>query len=165
MGLATLQGVTDLIGFLLVNFDDGFAILLGTTNAPSSVTISETIGYSSRTTLDERTEGGKGLPKAQIILENKHEKTVAELGGWKNLSLAVRSFRTRYPESWALLEEYALFVRRGGMIHFGNGGYCKKMADKQDRISLRTNRRRLIKIIKTLALYVLTRPEMPNTSD
>lgn len=167
--LATVDDVSRLIKFIVRNFDDGFAILLGAAVPPSSVQIGEkmnrggTSALSSAERLGSRVEGGEKLPFAQILLENEYEATVQALGGWEFLTRSMRAYREAYPETWGLFEMYALYIRRGGAVHNGNGGGYGLIAKKVDEYAdLRTHRRRINKIIQILALYIITRPDAPH---
>lgn len=170
MQLATLRDVSGLIKFVTRNFADGLAILLGTATPPSSVEIGDAMHCGSSVLSNAerygtRVDGGERVPHAQVLLENRYEETVAKLGGWAYLSKSLRDFRTAYPETWALFEMYALFIKRGGMMHSGNGGAYGLLVERCDGADSRTVRRRLGKIIQTMALYVLTREDAPTLRD
>lgn len=156
--LASHQAVVRLIWFIVRNFDDGLAILLGTTTPPSSVEIGDR-RRGSPPDYGTHIDGGERVPHAQILLETTYEATVNALGGWDYIGRTVRRFRESYPETWYLLELYCLFVRRGGATHIGNGGAVQRIAQQCDNVDVRTVRRRLDKTIQTLALYLITRED------
>lgn len=162
----SLDAVVRLIKFISQTFDDGLAILTGTTQPPTTQDITRRLhpghgGASVLSTAERygtRTTGGERVPRAQILLENEYEATVTALGGWCFLNEAICSFRSEYPESWLLFEQWSLFVRRGGIIHTGKGGMaCYINVHRKDYVDVRTQRRRLDKIIRVIGLYVLTR--------
>lgn len=168
--IATVDDVSRLIKFIVRNFDDGFAVLLGSAVPPSSVQIGEMIyrgasPLSRAERLGVRVDGGERVPHAQILLENEYEAIVSMLGGWDFLSRAVRDFREKFPESWELFEMYALYVRRGGAVHDGSGGFYERLNQRGNNYAdVRTHRRRMNKLIKTIALYIITRPDAPTLS-
>ena len=105
-----------------------------------------------------RIDGGDDVPKAQNILENRAEEIVGYLGGWKNINQAFNAYRAQYPETWTLFEMCALFVRPGGEFRDGKGGAMSMIGQKYDGIVPKTVRRRRDKIIKSIALYLITHP-------
>lgn len=156
-GTPTLSEVVKFIKFVVTRCDDGLAILLGNVDPPSSVMLYE-LKRGAQTEYGVRIDGGDDVPKAQNILENRAEEIVGYLGGWKNINQAFNAYRAQYPETWTLFEMCALFVRPGGEFRDGKGGAMSMIGQKYDGIVPKTVRRRRDKIIKSIALYLITHP-------
>lgn len=156
-GTPTLSEVVKFIKFVVTRCDDGLAILLGNVDPPSSVMLYE-LKRGAQTEYGVRIDGGDDVPKAQNILENRAEEIVGYLGGWKNINQAFNAYRAQYPETWTLFEMCALFVRPGGAFRDGKGGAMSIIGQKYDGIVPKTVRRRRDKIIKSIALYLITHP-------
>lgn len=167
---ATLQDIVRLIDFVSKSFPEGLAILVGTAEPPSTLEICDALRRGTGSPLSTASkygtviQGGERLPQAQAMLENEYEATVAALGGWNFIAKAIRQFREQYPETWALFEMYCIHVRKGGSIHLGTGGGVAMCSSRYDGATARTLSRRRKKIVQTIALHVLTRPDAPIVS-
>lgn len=155
---ATLSEVIRLIKFIVNNFDDGLAILLGRTPPPSAVDIYER-KCGAQADYGVRIAGGEDIPKPQIVLESVQEDIVYKLGGWDNITRGFCYYRELYPETWMLFEMSCLFVRPGGMLRDGKGGASAMIGKRFDGITAKTQRRRRDAFIRTIALFLITRPE------
>lgn len=155
--MPALSEVVNLIKFIVNNFDDGLAVLLGNAEPPSSAEIYDR-KLSAYPDYGVRISGGEGVPHSQIILETVQEEIIHKLGGWRNISFGFRCYRDLYPETWKLFEMYCLFVRPGGMVRDGTGGATSMIGRRFDGITAKTQRRRRNAIIRTIALFLITRP-------
>ncbi|MEG1604122.1 MAG: hypothetical protein RR501_06090 [Cloacibacillus sp.] len=98
------------------------------------------------------------MPHQQAVLESRQEEVVKMLGGWGNISRAFREFRKEYPETWRLFEMSSMFVRPGGIVRDGNGGATVMIGKRFDGITAKTLRRRREAFLRTIALFLITRP-------
>ncbi len=156
--MPTLSEVIALIKFIVNNFDDGLAMLLGRVEPPSSADIYDR-RRSAQPDYGVRISGGEGVPRAQMILETAQEEIIQKLGGWQNITRGFRCYRDLYPETWKLFEMHCLFVRHGGMVRDGSGGATAMIGQRFDGITAKTQRRRRNAFIRTIALFLITRPE------
>ena len=152
----TLSEIMNFIKFIAC-FDNGLAILLGRAEPPSAVTLHD-LKKGSQEEYGVHIDGGEGVPLAQNILENKFDEIVCFLGGWKNIARAFNDYRQQWPETWELFAMYSTFVRPGGEIRDGKGGAMAMIGRRYDGIVPKTVRRRRNKIVRTIALYLITHP-------
>lgn len=154
----TLSEVITLIKFIVSNFDDGLAVLLGRVAPPSAVEIYEQ-KRGGQADYGVRIDGGEDVPKPQMMLESAQEEIIRKLGGWDNITRGFTYYRELYPETWMLFEMSCLFVRPGGMVRDGKGGATAMIGQRFDGITAKTQRRRRDAFIRTIALFIITRPE------
>lgn len=153
----TLTEVINLIKFIVNNFDDGLAILLGRAEPPSAAEMYDK-KCKCQADYGVRIAGGENLPKPQVMLETVHEEIIHKLGGWQHITNTFNYYRRLYPETWLLFEMSSLFVRPGGMTRDGKGGATKMISQKFNGITAKTQRRRRDAYIRTIALFLITRP-------
>ena len=154
----TLSEVINLIKFVVSNFDDGLAVLLGRVAPPTAIEIYEK-KHGAQADYGVRIDGGEEVPKPQVILESTQEEIICALGGWDNITKGFRYYRQLYPETWRLFEMSCLFVRPGGIVRDGKGGATAMIGQRFDGITAKTQRRRRDAFIRTIALFLITRPE------
>jgi len=149
-------GLVDLFNMILSRNEAGVAILLGMVTPPSSIEIYD-MKFKPSADLGVRVDGGEKTPLAEtIIMATATEyNIVRQVGGWSRINQAVRHYKSIYPIGWQQLEEYALFIRPGGMIHDGKGGMMSVLQNKYDGVCPRTLRRRKNNIVRTLVRVIL----------
>lgn len=153
----TLTEVINLIKFIVNNFDDGLAMLLGRAAPPTAAEIYERKS-GGQADYGVRIDGGEDVPKPQLILESAQEEIIRKLGGWDIITKTFIYYRRLYPETWALFEMSSIFVRPGGIVRDGNGGITAIISKRFDGITAKTQRRRRDAYIRTIALFLITRP-------
>ena len=152
----TLSEVMRFIKFI-AGLDNGLAILLGRMEPPSAVAMYD-LKKGPQTEYGVHIDGGGALPLAQNIIENRYDEIVRWLGGWDNITRAFRDYRAQWPETWELFAMYSTFVHPGGDIRDGKGGALAMIGRRFDGIVPKTVRRRRNKIIRTIALFIITHP-------
>lgn len=152
-----VHGLVGLFNLILSRHEAGIAILLGILPPPSSLDIYD-MKFRAPADLGVRIDGGDNTPLAEsIIMATAREHAIIrEVGGWSRIHKAVRYYRSAYPEGWQQLEEYALFIRPGGMVHDGKGGMMSILQDKYDGVCSRTLRRRKSNIVRTVVRVILS---------
>jgi len=152
-----VHGLVDLFNLILSRHEAGIAILLGILPPPSSLDIYD-MKFRASADLGVRIDGGDKAPLAEsvIMATTKEHDIIREVGGWARIHQAVRYYRSVYPEGWQQLEEYALFIRPGGMVHDGKGGMMGILQDKYDGVCSRTLRRRKSNIVRTVVRVILS---------
>lgn len=150
-------GLVTLFNLILSRNEAGIAILLGILPPPSSLDIYY-MKFSASADLGVRIDGGDKTPLAETVIMATTEEhdIIREIGGWSRIHHAVRYYRSVYPEGWQQLEEYALFIRPGGMVHDGKGGMMSILQDKYDGVCPRTLRRRKSNIVRTVVRVILS---------
>lgn len=156
--MLTVRQLSSFLEHILMH-EDGLAILLGTVSPPIAADIYElkkgsTPDLEVKIKIDRRAI--TPYAEAAVIYTEKETKILRQLGGWDRINRSIREYRKTYPFGWALFEEHVLFVRRGGMIHDGNGGMSAMMAAKHGGITTRTLRNRRNAILNTVARYILS---------
>lgn len=148
--------LANFFNFLLSRNEAGLAILLGTVPPPSSFDIYE-MKHTPSADLGVHIDGGEKIPLAESIImaTSREYDIISRVGGWPRIHRAVRRYKETYPAGWQQLEEYALFIRPGGMIHDGKGGMSAVLQDKYDGACQRTLRRRKNNIVRTVARAIL----------
>ena len=164
------QGIEALSRFFsfILRDEAGLLILLGTMPAPTSYDIYRMKSRASED-LGCHVDGGEKAQLADVVIDATKEEydLIASLApegerrrawsaGWERIHRSVREFKQRYPDKWQYVEEYALFIRPGGLLHDGRGGMAAQMAEKNDGVCQRTLRRQRERILRCLARYVMS---------
>lgn len=141
----------------ILRHEDGLAILLGTVPPPIAADLCE-LKKGPASDPGVRIDGGAKTPYAEAVLlsTEKEFRILKAVGGWQRINRAMQEYKNTYPQGWSLFEEHVLFVRRGGMIHDGQGGMSAVIARRHGGITPRTLRNRRNAILNTVSRYVLS---------
>lgn len=150
-----IDKLADFIDLILRREPNGLAILLGKVPPLTREELYD-LGQTYQPDCGVRVQGGKGIPAAEgiIISAERFERLIDEIGGWDRIHRAISTYSEKYPDGWELLEEHALFVQPGGIVHDGKGGMMQQIAQKHD-VTARTIRNRRNTILTIIARFVI----------
>lgn len=152
--------VTKLAGFFefVLSQELGIAILLGTVPAPDATEIAEMVrSCNTCPDIGIRVSGGTPIYQAEsaLLIAEPIEEIIHQAGGWEHITAAFRSYKETYPRQWIIISDHAMMIRKGGILHDGEGGMMKQMEERH-KMSQRALRRFRNKILRMVALYVLS---------
>lgn len=157
--MAGSLSVKKVIWFLkiVLSFDDGIAILLGTAPVPASEEIYHAIRVP-RNDCGVRIDGGRGIYAAEVIIMaiEPFEEIVDGLGGWARIHALTQSFRAENPRMWEKFVPIVSLIQPGGKIRDGLGGMSAMLSQRFGGVGEKTLRRWKKEIIRALAIHLLT---------
>lgn len=152
----TVAQIVAVLELLIRCHPSGMALLVG--HEITADEIREIVGsVGSSDDIGVRIMGGQKISTAErnLCVAETVLDVIDEIGGWENVWRSVEELRAEMPKGWwREVVDFVTFIRPGGAIRDGNGGYGGKFfgAKGKHGIVTRTARRRFRELLRVVAV-------------